>query len=164
MNPLILMGLIVAVPALLIVLSGTKAALVFMALCVGSVLSTLVGDTALDMVQLFTRSYSQGTLAGVKIGLLMLPAFLTILFLSRTLAGSKKITNIFPALLTGLMALFLTVPFLPDNAMEGVYSTDVWNQLAQYQPIIVSVAVLLTLGQLWAGGASLRHRNKRKHG
>ena len=158
------MGLIVAVPALLIVLSGTKAALVFMALCVGSVLSTLVGDTALDMVQLFTRSYSQGTLAGVKIGLLMLPALLTILFLSRTLAGSKKITNIFPALLTGLMALFLTVPFLPDTAMEGVYSTDVWNQLAQYQPIIVSVAVLLTLGQLWAGGASLRHRNKRKHG
>ena len=93
-NPLILMALIVAAPTILIVLTRTKAALVFMALCVGSVLTTFVGDTALDMVQLFTRSYSQTTLAGVKLGLLILPALLTMLYLSRMVAGSKMIMNL----------------------------------------------------------------------
>lgn len=162
-NPLILMALIVAAPTILIVLTRTKAALVFMALCVGSVLTTFVGDTALDMVQLFTRSYSQTTLAGVKLGLLILPALLTMLFLSRMVAGSKMIMNLLPALLTGIVTLYLVVPVLPDGVSGSIMANSVWTELVQYQSILVGATSLISLGQLWASGASARHGKKGKH-
>lgn len=162
MNPLIVIGIIVAVPTLLILLSRTKAALVFMALCVGSVLSTFVGDAALDMVQLFTRSYSPAVLAGVQIGLLTAPALLTMLFLNRTLSGSKVFINVFPALLTGVMTLYFITPLLPDAVRLSVIDTEVWQELSQYQAIVVGTAVLLSLGQLWAGGAAARHKKQKK--
>lgn len=163
MNPLIVIGAIVAIPTVLIMLSRTKAALVFMALCVGSVLSTFVGDSALDMVQLFTRSYSPAVLAGVQIALLVAPALLTLLFLGRVLAGSKVFMNLLPALLTGFMTLYLVVPFLPPGVRSDILRTDIWVELTQYQSIVVGVAVLLSLCQLWAGGSAARAKHKKKH-
>ncbi len=164
MNPLIVIALIVAAPTLLIMLTRTKAALVFMALCVGSVLATFVGDTALDMVQLFTRSYSQTTMASVQIGLLVVPALLTMLFLGRMVAGSKMLMNLFPALLAGVMTLYLIVPYLPEGTRYGIQDTTIWIQVVQYQAILVSAAALISLGQLWAGGVSARQKKKGKHG
>lgn len=161
MNPLILMAGIVAITTLLIVLARTKAALVFMALCVGAVLSNYVGDTALDMAQLFIKGYTETTGALVQIGLLLLPVLLTLLFLSRTISSSKFILNIFPALLTGIAVLFLVVPLLPPGTSGSIYATDTWNQLAQYQAALLSAAALLSLAQLWAGGHASRIKDKR---
>lgn len=163
MNPLIVLAIIVFVPTALIVLARAKAALVFMALCVGSVLSVLVGDAALDMVQLFARSYSATTQSWVQLGLLLAPALLTILFLSRTVSGSKWFINLFPALLTGVLTVFLVVPLLPPGTMNAIYATDVWDQLTQYQAILIGVAAVSSLAQLWAGGASVRSKKKGKH-
>lgn len=156
------MAFIVAVPTLLIVFARAKAALVFVSLCLGSVLSVFVGDTALDMVQTFVRGYSPTTQAIVQFGLLLLPMLLTILFLSRTVRGSKWIINIFPALLTGLMTLYLVVPLLPPGTMYGIYGTTIWEQLTQYQAILVGTAALATLAQLWASGGTLRHKRARR--
>lgn len=161
MNPELTMGLIVAVPTLLIILTRSKAALVFMALCVGSVLSVLVGDTALDMVQLFVRDYSVTTQAGVQLGLLLAPALLTLLFLNRSVKGSKWILNIFPALLTGIATLYLVVPLLTEGAKFAIYDTQAWTELYQYQAILISAAALSSLVQLWAGGKAARHK---RHG
>lgn len=133
MNPLVLMALIVAVPALLIVLARAKAALVFMALCVGTVLSTFVGDSALDMVQTFFKGYNTTTQAIVQIGLLVLPMLLTLLFLAKTLSSSQFLINIFPAILTGVTVLLLVTPLLPAGTMNSIYGTEVWSQLTAYQ-------------------------------
>ncbi|MCA9329646.1 hypothetical protein KDA11_03290 [Candidatus Saccharibacteria bacterium] len=162
MNPLIVIGVIVGAPVALIVLSRTKAALVFMALCVGSVLSTFVGDSALDMIQLFTRSYGATVSSSVQIGLLVAPALLTILFLGKTIRGSKALLNIFPAFLTGVMTLYLVTPNLPKSVRLAILATDIWRDLSQYQAIIVSTVVLLSLSQLWASGAAGRSRHLKK--
>lgn len=162
MNPLVLMALIVAVPTLLIVVLRAKAALVFMALCVGAVLSTFVGDSALDMVQTFVRGYNTNTQALVQIGLLVLPMLLTLLFLSRTLSSSKTLINIFPALLTGVVTLLLVAPLLPPGTANGLYGTEAWNQLTAYQAAIVSVAALSSLAQLWSGGHGAREKGRKK--
>ena len=58
MNPLILMALITAVPIVLMLVLRTKAALVFMALCAGSVLATFASKATLDLVQTFYSNYS----------------------------------------------------------------------------------------------------------
>ena len=165
MNPLILMAGIVLVPTILIMLARTKAALIFMALCVGAVLSNYVGDTALDMVQMFVRSYDQTTASIVQIGLLLFPVLLTLLFLSRTLSKSKLFMNLLPALLTGIAVLFLVVPLLPPGTSGSIYATDVWNQLSAYQAALLSAAALLSLAQLWATGHSnrIKDKSKKKH-
>lgn len=162
MNPLIVMAIIVAVPTLAITLFRVKAALVFMALCTGSVLSLLVGDAAQDMVQTFSSSYNTTTESFILLALLLAPVLLTLLFLNRTVSGSKLLINIFPAFLTGVTALFLVVPLLPDGTKVGIYNTATWDQLVQYQAILIGVAVSFSLGQLWAGGNSARHK-KSKH-
>ena len=156
MNPLVLMGAIVAVPTLLIVLFRVKAAMVFMALCVGAVLSNIVNDSALDMVQTFAKGYNANTQTAVQVGLLVAPMLLTLLFLGRTLSSSKLVINIFPALLTGVVTLLLVVPLLPDGVSGGIYGTEAWTQLTAYQAAVVSVAALMSLAQLWAGGNAAR--------
>lgn len=164
MNPLVLMGLIVALPTLLIVFVRVKAAMVFMALCVGAVLSTIVSDSALDMMQTFVRGYNASTQTSVQIGLLVAPMVLTLLFLAKTLSSSKVIMNIFPALLTGVVLLLLVVPLLPGGVSAGIYGTEAWNQLTAYQAAIVSVAALTSLAQLWSGGHAARDKHKKgKH-
>ena len=161
MNPLVLIAGVVVVPTLLIVLSRTKAAMVFMALCVGAVLSNYVGDVALDMAQLFIKGYTETTGAVVQIGLLVLPVLLTILFLGRTLSPSKLLLNIFPALLTGIAILFLVVPLLPPGTAGAVYGSDVWNELSQYQAALLSAAAIISLFQLWASGHGQKIKDKR---
>ena len=162
MNPLILIIGIVAVPTLLITIFRVKAAMVFMALCVGSVLSNFVGGASMDMVQTLMRGYNSSTQSTVQLGLLLTPVVLTLLFLNRTIAGSKWLINIFPALLTGIVTLFLVVPMLPPGTQQGIYDNSIWNQLTQYQPALIGGAVLITLGQLWAGGHGAKHK-KDKH-
>ena len=162
MNPLILMALIAGIPIALILLMRVKAAMVFMALCAGSVLTTFVSDAALDMLQMFLRSYSSNTEAVVQIGLLLLPALLTILFLRSTVAGSAFVFNVLPAVLTGVMTLYLVVPLLPPGTSNAVTGTSIWGQLVQYQAVLVGSAVFFSVMQLWSGGRSARHK-KKKH-
>lgn len=163
MNPLIVMGLIALVPVALILVTRTKAAFVFMALTVGFALSSFVGDQALDMVQLFTRSYSQSTQTAVQIGLIAAPVLLTILFLSKTVTAAKVLFNIPPAMLTGITALFMIAPLLPDVIQNDVYGTSLWDQLVKYQPMLIGAGAFLCLLQMWATGASLRHKRRERH-
>jgi hypothetical protein len=165
MNPLILMAIIAGVPALLIVVTRTKAVFAFMALCVGVVLSTYVGDAAMDMVQTFIRNYNTTSQAAIQIGLLLAPMLLTILFLSRTLSKSKLVINLFPAILTGVATLFLVVPLLSPGTRGAVYATSIWDQVSQYQAAFISAAALIGLAQLWASGhgAKVKDKKKSKH-
>lgn len=162
MNPLILMALIAAAPVLLIILFRVKATFVFLALCAGSVLTTFVSDAGLDLIQTFARSYSDTTQAVVQVGLLLLPAILTLIFLRATVSGSAFVLNILPALLTGVMTLYLVVPLLPPGTSNAITGTSIWDQLIQYQAVLVGSAVLFSVLQLWSGGRTARHK-KKKH-
>lgn len=164
MNPLILMAVIAGVPALLIMVARAKAGLVFMSLAVGSVLSIFVGDTSLEMVQTFMRGFNTTTQSIVQIGLLLAPMLLTLLFLRHTLSSSKMLFNLLPAVLTGVTTLFLLVPLLPPGTMYQIYGTSFWNQLAQYQAALISAGALVSLAQLWAGGHSLKVKDKGRKG
>lgn len=162
MNPLIVMAIIAVVPFALICIFRAKAALVFMALCAGSVLTTFVSKTGLDLFQAFARSYSATTQSVVQISLLLLPAVLTILFLRATVSGTSFILNLLPAALTSIMTLYLVVPLLPPGTSNAVTGTSLWGQLVQYQAVIVGSAVVVSVLQLWSGSRSARHK-KKKH-
>ena len=89
MNPLILIALIAIVPIALMLLFRTKAALVFMALCAGSILATFSSKAVLDLTQMFYSNYSYVAESFVLITLLLLPALLTIVLLRRTVTAFR---------------------------------------------------------------------------
>lgn len=163
MNPLIVMGLIAGVPAVLISLFRSKAAMVFMALCAGSVLTTFAGATVIELLNVFSTNDSDSALAIVKIGLLVAPAFITLLLVSRTMNGPKAMMNIFPAILTGITILFLVVPLLPPGTKYSIVATSVWSQLLQYQAVLVGSAIFICLLQLWGGARGPRHKKRGRH-
>ena len=162
MNPLILMALITAVPIVLMLVLRTKAALVFMALCAGSVLATFASKATLDLVQTFYSNYSYTAESVVLIALLVLPALLTIIFLRRTVTGPTFMINIVPTVLTGITALLLVVPLLPPGVRFSIFRTDIWGQLVQYQGVIVGAAVFMSCLQLWASSKGLKHKKRHK--
>lgn len=155
------MALIAGIPFALICLLRVKAAMVFMALCAGSVLTTYVSDAALDLMQMFVRNYSDSTQAFVQIGLLLLPAVLTLIFLRATVSGSGFVLNLLPAILTGIVTLYLVVPLLPPGTSNSITGTSIWDQLIQFQAVLVGSAVLFSVLQLWSGGRAARHKRKK---
>ena len=156
MNALILMVAVAAAPAALILLLRANAAIVFLALCAGNVLSKYLGDDVVRMFQTFSASNSTLTLALVRIGLLVLPALLTIVFLNRSVSGAKHALNILPAVLTGVVMALLVVPLLPDGTKFNIYGTQVWSTVQQFQGVIVGASVLVSMVMLWSGQKGLR--------
>ncbi len=161
MNPLIVMALIAGIPAALISLFRSKASMVFMALCAGSVLTAYASGTVVELLNIFSTNDSDTALAIVKIGLLVVPAFITLLLVSRTMNGAKTMMNIFPAILTGITVLFLVVPLLPPGTKYGIAATSLWSQLLQYQAVLVGSAVFICLLQLWGGARGSHHKRGR---
>ena len=162
MSPLILIALIAIVPVALMLLFRTKAALVFMALCAGSILATFSSKAVLDLTQMFYSNYSYVAESFVLITLLLLPALLTIVLLRRTVTGPTFIINIVPTILTGVTALLLVVPLLPPGVRYSIFKTEIWGQLVQYQGVIVGAAVFMSCLQLWASSKGLKHKKKHK--
>ena len=162
MNPLILMALITAFPIILMILLKTRAALVFMTLCAGSVLATFASKATLDLVQSFYSNYSFTAESVVLIALLILPALLTIIFLRRTVTGATFMLNLLPTILTGVVTLLLVVPLLPPGVRYSIFRTDIWTQLVQYQGVIVGAAVFISCLQLWTSSTGLKHKKKHK--
>ncbi len=156
MNTLILMGLIAVVPIVLIILLRTNAALVFLALCAGDVLSKYLGDDVVRMYQTFSSNTGGNDLAYVRIGLLLLPAILTLVFLSRSVSGARHAINVVPAVLTGAVTSLLVVPLLPAGSKFSIYGTQAWSVIQQFQGVIVGAAVLASMLMLWSSQKGLR--------
>jgi hypothetical protein len=163
MNPLILMGAIAALPLVLITVLRSKAAVVFLALCAGSVLTVFVGETAMEFLMIFVRDPNEITQSAIQITLLLLPALLIIMLLRGTANGATLVMNLFPAALTGILAVFLVVPLLPSGVKNEVMDSSMWLQLVNYQAVLVGSAVFISVVQLWSSSRSARHKKKGKH-
>ncbi len=161
MNPLIVLGIVSVLPVVLILLMRINAALVFLALCAGSVLQQYLGDDVLRIFNSFIPSSSQALHAAVRIGFLILPAGLTLLFMRKTISGTRHALNFVPALLTGVVTAILVVPLLPDGSRYAVLLTDAWTNFEPFQGLIVGAAALTSFVFLWSTNRG--HGGKKKH-
>src|SRR5579885_508244 len=127
MSGLILLGLLAGVPILFMLLLRTNAAVVFLALCTGSVLTKYVSQDALNIAHSIVSSNGEVIDSAVKIGLLLLPALLTALFMRKSASGGKAILNILPAAVTGVLTALLVVPLLPLAAQSNLTTTSTWS-------------------------------------
>jgi len=158
MMPLIVIGLLIGLPAVLSVLLKTNAAVVYLALCTGSLLATFVGKDAVDLFNSFFPSSGSAATSTIELIMLFLPAVLTIVFLRGSVSGSKALFNILPAAATGLLAVLLAVRLLPPGTRYGITGTSSWSTLEQFQSVIVGTGVTVSLLVLWTGHKRSGHK------
>jgi len=157
----VLIGLVV-VPVVLLFLLRVNAALVFLSLCLGSVLVQFAGDDAVSIVAGASTS-SYATASTIELGLLVAPAFLTILFMMGTVRDKKKFFNILPAAVTGVLLALLAVPLLPPGLSHNIVMLNQWQSVTQVQSGIVAASTLVCLAFLWTSRPKHDEKHKKRH-
>jgi hypothetical protein len=146
MTYLIVLAVLALLPVLAIAWLRVNGAIAFMSLCLGSVLVTY---TSGDVEGVFTSfSSSKNTLTTnqwVQLGLLVLPFLLTILFTRGSVKGSKKFTNVLPALASGLLFALLVVPLLSADVQRQIHKQAAWHQLSNAQTGVILGGALFSL-------------------
>lgn len=165
MTYLIILAALALVPVLAITVLRVNGAIAFMSLCLGSV---LVAYTSPDVTDLVTSFSAKGTLnvdQWAKLTLLVVPFLLTILFTRGSVKGSKRLTNILPALAAGLLFALLVVPLLAANVQRQIHKLGLWHQLDSLQTsVIIAGAVFSLLFLLFTHRTKHEDDGKKHHG
>lgn len=139
-----IIGIFVVVVALLILLLRTNGAVVFFSVCAGSVLSLQLSGEA-SLISSTLVKDGDLNMAIVSIGLLVLPAILSIFILRGSISSGKFIFNLFPSLATGALLVLLIIPLMPKNISGQILITDIWSKLLQFQPLILVFGVISSI-------------------
>lgn len=132
----ILSGLIL-LPLVLVLVLRAHGAIVFMSLCLGSVLMAYASPDVTDFLTEFFSVSLLETEQWVKLGLLTLPVLLTLLFTRKTITGGKQLFNFLPALTTGMLLALLAMPLFPSGVQQTIEGNDAWNTLSNLQTAVL---------------------------
>jgi hypothetical protein len=170
MTPTTTLAAIVIIPAVLLMVLRINAALVFLSLCLGNVLVQFVASDASSWLTTFSSSHTTTvvttTNGNIKIGLLLLPAILTAVFMIRTISGnSRLLMNLLPSIGVGLLGALLVVPLLQPHLSHTIIASPLWYQAQQVQNPIIAASAVVCLVVLWmqrpkAGGGSKHRKHK----
>lgn len=168
MTPELTLGAIVLVPVLFLILLRVNATLVFLSLCLGSVLVTYVVGDANSLVDWLSTSNATPKINtsqdNIKLVLLLLPVALTSIFMIRTVKGtSRQVMNALPAVGVGLLGALLVVPLLPPGLAHNIVRTDLWDQLHKAQDIIIGGSAVVCLLVLWLQRPKTEGKHHGKH-
>ncbi len=160
MAPIVIIGLLAGVPVAVIFLLKSNAAIVFLALCAGSLLAQFVTTDATNIFNSFLPRYGSISYSTIQLSLLFAPALFTAMFTRKSMSGPRAILNLGSAVAVGGVGALLAVPFLAGGVQHNITTTDVWFTLQQYQAAIVGAGVLVSLFSLWF--MHPKHSDKRK--
>jgi hypothetical protein len=122
----------------------THTAIVFFALCAGSV---LVEATGADL-GLVASSLSSGLTVStdiVRVVTLLLPAVITALLLRGLLSRGKSALGLIPGIASAMLGASLVVPLLSKSVQDQIGKTDTWKLLGQYQEFIVAFGLVISV-------------------
>lgn len=152
MTPLIILVGLLAVPALVLMILRINASLVFLSLCLGSVLVQFVGPDAATMAASLSAQ-RQGTPPSqfiVNLALLLLPVVLTAVIMIRSIKGHGKLLfNLFPSLGVGALLTLLAIPLLSVGMTSQLTTLPLWHKLESFETLIISANTILALLFLW---------------
>lgn len=158
MTDAILLAMIVG-PLLVTFLLKSDAALSFLVLCLGFVLSTSVIG---DLKQLLSEQNLSVTESTLGMILILVPLVITML-LTRNGAGKgmKFYIHLATALACGgLLALSLG-PVLNSTAEINVFQSEIWKNLNSIQSIVIGAGAALSLLLIWS--KAIKKPGKKKH-
>jgi hypothetical protein len=167
MSPEFLLATIVVVPAILLMVLRINAALVFLSLCLGNVLVQFVASDASNWLATFSSSHTTTvvttTNSNIKIGLLLLPAVLTAVFMIRTVQdGPRLLLNLLPAIGVGVLGALLVVPLLPPGTSHNIIASQLWWNAQQAQNLIIGLSAVVCLVVLWMQRPTAGHKHHKR--
>jgi hypothetical protein len=133
MNGLIILSGITLVPTLLILWRRSHGPLTFMSVCFGYVLVTFAAPDVAAFLTGFMGVNVAIADQWVKLGLLLTPVVLTLLFTGHAVSKHKLLLNLVPALATGMLLALLLVPLLPSAWQHVVGTGGLWSTLQNLQ-------------------------------
>lgn len=139
---------LVFAPIVLTYFLKSNAALSFLALCVGFVLSTSVVG---DLKHLLSETNLSVTNDTLGIALITVP-FLPTILLSRSAhkKGMFFLLQLIAALACGGLLVLSVGPLLSDT-QANVFGSSFWTQLQKVQAPIIGAGALVSLMLIWAG-------------
>lgn len=159
MSPLVFIAGTIALPIVFMAVLRVNAAIVFLSLCLGSVLVQFAGNDAGSFVNLFSSSKSASSY-GASIVLLLLPAVFTMIVMIGTVRGKfRTLLNLLPAAAVGVVGLLLAEPLFSSGLRGAVAGTQAWHNLQQLQALLVGASTIVSLLFLW-----LQRPGKSGHG
>lgn len=148
-TPLVLIAAMVAVPILILLAFRINAAIVFLSLCLGSVLVQFVGNDTSSFINLFSAS-KVVMHYGASIFLLLLPAVFTMIVMIGTVKGKFKVLlNILPAVAVGVVWLLLAEPYFTPGLRGAMTGTSAWHEIQKINTLIVTASTVVCLLFLW---------------
>lgn len=161
MTPNIELLVVLALVAILLVVLRINAALVFLSLCLGQVLVTLVAQDADSFIRFISPEAESLSTSSLELAMLLTPAVLTSVIMLFSVHGRLRVTiNVLPALGVAALAILLAIPLFTPGLRATIEAQAVWQQLEQAQALIVSVTALISLTFLWS---QRRHAKKQDH-
>lgn len=158
---MLVLSLLMALPVVLIMWQRVNAAVVFMSLCLGAVLVQYVATDAIELITAMFRVSPLEVGQWIRIGLLVAPFLLTILFMRKTVAGNKQLTNFFPAVASGMLFALVLTPLLPKVVQVAIEKEDLWKTVSNLQTAVVVGGAFFTLLFLFI--TNHQHGGEEKH-
>ncbi|HEU5005226.1 MAG TPA: hypothetical protein VFT49_04030 [Candidatus Saccharimonadales bacterium] len=152
--PDIALAVLILVPAAITFFLKSNAALSYLALCAGFVLSTSVIGDLKHLLSETNLSVTSDTLALV---LLIAPYLLTLLVTRKVHEkGLFLYLNLIIALLGGGLLALSAGPLFGSSSNFDIVDSKFWTQLSNYQAAIIGAGAGLSLLMIWSG----RHHKK----
>lgn len=163
MSPDLIVGLLAGVPVLLLLFLRVNATLVFLSLCLGDVLVKFLSDDAITIVGSFSAHPSPTLQSVTRIGLLLTPMVITMLFMIKTVRNNALVLNLLPSLGVGLLLLLLVEPLLTPGLAHNVVASDLWKTVLKTEGLIVGVSSILCLFFLILQRPKHHDEHKKRH-
>ena len=165
MTYLIVLAALALVPALGIGLLAVNGAIAFMSLCLGSVLVNYTSSDITGVVTSFaSKNHLLNTNQWVRIGLLVVPFLLAILFTRGSVHGSKRYINFLPAIASGLLFALLIIPLLSSGFQHHIQAQAAWKQLSNAQTAVVLGGAAFSLLFILMTHRTKHEDSGKKHG
>lgn len=147
------LAIIVLIPVVASYLLLANAAPLFLSLCLGYVLYSFDSHNALSLAHSLsvhnTSLHLNASDITINLVLLLGPAVLTLISQRHTIAASRRLVNLVPAIFSGLFCVLITVPVLPVTLQSSIIKTTYWTDIVHQQVTIVGIGSGIALIFYW---------------
>jgi hypothetical protein len=133
---------VIALTLILVIVLRANASLVFLVLCSGVVLNMMIGDDAVLIANSGLADVNRGIESFVRIGLILVPTILSLLFLRKSVPKNRIAMQVPSALAVGSAILLLVAPLMNTSLITD---SSAYVELKKYQAAVFIVGILTGL-------------------
>ncbi|QQS20092.1 hypothetical protein IPL85_01390 [Candidatus Saccharibacteria bacterium] len=144
-----ILACLVVLPPLATVLLRSNGMLVFLSICMGSMLATYVAGDVTSVIAGASKSNALVTMQWTQLGLLMLPVPLVLYFSRKKLKGLKLFLGAIAAAAGGGLLALIAVPYMSVTQQTAIKSTQLWHELNNLETSFVIAGATITILHLF---------------